>query len=475
MLYIKDIKRYLNCPRLFYYDKFIERVVGFSYFRINLEIANLGIDKLNIDHYYLGKQNDSSLSAISNINNYKWFVKARFEYQGLRVKIPFIKREADGLIVYFVDMSTSVKISELNYYAYHIWVLKKLNLHIKDIKVLYFNKDYIRDGRIDGSEILKISSKFDSVRYNNIYDLINRKNIDLSAIIKVINSITIDSDIKRKYKFYSKNCHICPIYSYCFKPINYDSIFTMRSLKDKVKLYNKGITTINQLHNISFNSVLSAQYLANINNGYYIDKTKIRNFFKSFNRPLVFIDFEWEQYLLPPYDHMKVNDIITFQYSLHILYSYDQIVHKEYLGKKDCRYDIIDHLINDIPDNGTFIAFNAYGAERLRLLEFIKLAPKYQDKLQYIIDNLYDISKVFNNGWFYHQAMLGSYSLKSISSALDLFKYKDVDSALLALDIYRNIEYGNNNHQQIDKLKQYCFNDSYALLLLYQYLSNLIK
>ena len=54
---------------------------------------------------------------------------------------------------------------------------------------------------------------------------------------------------------------------------------------------------------------------------------------------------------------------------------------KIYLNIHDDRRDMAENLTKDIPSTGTVIAYNAEGAEKVRIQEFAQLFPDLSKKL----------------------------------------------------------------------------------------------
>ena len=56
-----------------------------------------------------------------------------------------------------------------------------------------------------------------------------------------------------------------------------------------------------------------------------------------------------------------------------------RIEHEVYLNIHDNRKDMAEHLIRAIPKEGTVLAYNAEGAEKIRIQELADMYPEYAE------------------------------------------------------------------------------------------------
>ena len=102
MYHISDVKKYLRCPLLFYNHVHNREDVYRPYVRLDEKLTELARQKLKVEEYFLGQKNDDKQLAIDALKQYDWLMKARFEYDNLRIKVPFLHRTSLGYDVYFV-------------------------------------------------------------------------------------------------------------------------------------------------------------------------------------------------------------------------------------------------------------------------------------------------------------------------------------------------------------------------------------
>jgi hypothetical protein len=114
--------------------------------------------------------------------------------------------------------------------------------------------------------------------------------------------------------------------------------------------------------------------------GVFFDRLAMTNWLSKAVKPISFLDFEWDLYAIPPYPGMRPMEVLPFQYSLHML-TEEGLKHEQFLGVGDCRLDFIENLLKQVPAEGTVFAYNADGAEKLRLLELARQFPQYEEPL----------------------------------------------------------------------------------------------
>ena len=193
---------------------------------------------------------------------------------------------------------------------------------------------------------------------------------------------------------------------------------------------------------------------------------------------IAFIDFEWERYLIPPFSGLKPYDVVCFEYSVHILNKDGSLIHHDFLGVKDCREEFIKSLLKDIPKDAKVVAYNAKGAEILRLKELGEQFPQYKEELADVISRTYDLAYPFVNGLVYDIKMAGNYSVKSLLKVVSSLSYDEmaIHNGMGAVYEWRDLDKDLETVDTLkvsDELRQYCAMDTYSLVLIYCWLKDL--
>ena len=218
-----------------------------------------------------------------------------------------------------------------------------------------------------------------------------------------------------------------------------------------------------------------SQIMADRQGGLYADRMALKKWLSALKYPITCVDFEWERFAIPPYDGMRPYDVLLFEYSIHIVHEDGTKEHKIYLSIHDQREEFARSLIRDIPKEGTVLAFNAEGAEKIRIQELADTFPQYRDDLLAINARMEDLQLPFESGMVYDVRMRGQWSLKKIMAMMDDPGYKDLDiqqgmDAVFEwrfLDVEEKLD---ENDERVRELKEYCGMDSYAMTVVLEWL-----
>lgn len=468
MFHISDIKQFNKCPRSYFLNKTYKESF-FSFYRNDYSIIDIYKDYFNIEDCFIGKTGDSPALVLDNLDKYDYFINARFATSDIRVKASLLHRINDGYSLYFFKPMLPKDLDLLSLYITYD-VLRKNNINITNIYIIYVNKDYILTDTIDFKKALVVIDTFNN---NSIFDLVSNYDYDY---ISVINDI-------KKYDFNScidlnKNCGSCEYFNECFKDdFDDDSIMHLVSSKYKYDMYCEGLKKFCDVdtNRIDCTSLQYAQIIASKNKGMFIDKKRLKEFMNQISNNIIsFIDFEWDCFLFPKYKNMKTFGLLPFEFSLYIKNGED-ISNHCYVGKGDCREEFIKTLISLIPQEGPIVAYNSFSAEVLRLEELAVQFPKYKNELESIIKRFVDIAEVFSKGIIYDIKYQGQLSLKKVVSVISDISYKNL-SVKDGLDAVVNFrEYEKTDDENIkNNLIKYCNQDSYSLIVIYNYLFSLI-
>ena len=475
MYHISDIKKFLRCKLLYFYGK-DENNAFLPYLRSDDNIIDLLKGYLDINDYFEGLRNDQNNHFFDNKDKYEWFIRPRFVDGELRINIPIMHKIADKYDLYFVYYSSQLK--EIDYLTYRISyrLLNKLNIDVNEIYLVYFNEDYINSGDLDCKELFKCINE---IKDTKIIDYVKQNEYDYDKILKDMSNTDYLNikPVKNRYcNLYGK----CPYYDKCFVDqmnLKEDSILHLVSSQHKNNMYDEGIEQLKDvdIERLEGNKVQYAQIMASKNGGLFVDKIALKHFLdKLSSRPISFIDFEWDRYLVPKYKNMKPMDALCFEFALYYIDENSEMHHYTFVSKGDCRLEFVETLIDKLPKSGPILAYNAVGAECLRLKELAQTFPEYHDELMNIIDRFYDLADPFMEGLVYDIRMQGNYSLKKLVDICSDYSYDNlnIDDGMQAVFNWRNFD-KDDNDEVIQDLKQYCALDAYGLFLVYKWLIKL--
>lgn len=485
MYHISDIKRFRKCPRLYYLSQ-INQPEYIQYLRNDETLTPLIKEYLDIKDCYEGCQGDPKDRVLKSIEKYEWFIKPRFEFDRLRIKIPVLHKTDNGFDVYFTLGVLYPKEDDVDYYRYHIYVLEKNQIKVNHIYIIHLNAKYVFKEHLDVEKLFLTSTDFYNSKNHKVSKIKNKireRNVSVIPYLNAMDQGSLEDYPPRRVRF-CKGRQTCPFYHQCFEETELpdDSILHLVASRYKNQMYQKGILYLKDADSslVEGNKCQYAQIMASKNGGLYYDYYPLKTWLDAISaRPLVFIDFEWERYLIPQFEGLKPYDVVCFEYSIHILNENGEVTHNAFIGTGDDREDFIKALLRDVPKGAKLVAYNAVGAEVLRIKELAAQFPKYANELLDIAGRFVDMSDPFLNGMIYHTKMRGNYSVKSLLNVVSDLTYKDLsisngmDAVLEWRKIDRHETEGDENIIKND-LIEYCSLDSYSLYLIYKWLVKII-
>lgn len=465
----------------FVFDKSVGDRMSSSIEICNLECKIFGkyidvLDKVE-DKYNISKLADKTTELINK--GVKVITKATFIYDDASCMVDLLKKDVNGYSIYATKSSTGP--NHHNYIvdmAYQKYILEKCGINVVSTNVINVNTKYKYKGILNIKKLFKITN-VDELVNNEIVNVEN--NISkLKEILKMTDEPNIGLNV---------GCHSpysCGFWKYCSKCLPEQSIFDLyaTSIQDKIKYFNKGIVTFEDIKNsdIKLSSMQEMQLEHGLNNmPTYINKEEVKKFLKGLLYPLYFLDFETVQLGIPRYKKFRPYQPTAFQYSLHYIEQEGgKIHHTEFLANpcKDPRKLLAKKLYEDIPENACVLAYNKF-FERDRLKDLAKLYPKLGKKLNVIAKNVKDLAEPFIEGYVYNKSMGNSTSIKNVLPAL----YPNDEN--LNYDNLSGIHNGNEAMTIFAKMKnmteeerkdaekellEYCKLDTFAMVKIYDYL-----
>lgn len=478
MYHISDIKKFLRCERIYIYSK-DENNAFQPYLRSDESINDLIKEYFKIDNCFIGVRNDKAERFLNEINNYEWFFNSRLSDGDLRINIPLLHKTANGFDVYFVYYGILVKELDLISYRISLKILEKHGIKVDNVYLIYLNGEYVNNGKLETDKLFLVTSEY---KDKNIKDLILEGDCDYESIISKMKDESILESKPKKCKYCRQN-GLCDYYVVCFpdeEKIEDDCILTLVSSRNKNQMYEQGIKCLKDVdcQQIEGNRAQYAQIMASKNGGLFIDRPVLKHWLKQLDsKPISFIDFEWDRYLIPPYKNMRPMNVLCFEFALYYIDENGKMEHRTFVGTGDCRKEFVEGLIEYLPSSGPILAYNADGAEKIRLEELEVMYPEYKDKLEEIKNRFVDLAVPFVDGIIYDTRMKGNYTLKKLVDIVSDYSYADLEiyDGMEAVYNWRNIDKGSDEEEKIiDNLKQYCSLDAYGLYLVYKWLIKLM-
>lgn len=475
----------MQCQRLAWNWKNCKPSVD-SFYHMDVPYSFYYTKYLHIDEYGQGKTGDTNEVTYDLLKKHTYVLNARLEYKGCRTNIPILQKIEEGYCMIYPFLSAYPKEHEAIKMKINYLICQKCLIDVKEIKIVFINKDYEREKEINIDALLSSSNTLFNKRNNpakNVMDYFEGIDMDLDELIDQTYQSIYGECPKLKR---SKNCtsgRRCRFYDVCFDDTSKpdDSILFLTTSQHKLDDYYTGVKHIKEMDisHLEGHRLQYAQFMAS-KNGIFFDKSAIIPWLSDIRYPISYLDFEWDTFAIPPYEKMKPFDVLCFQYSLHVEEQDGKLEHYNFFDTGDCRIRFIESLIRDVPKEGTILVYNMEGAEKLRLIQLANQFPEYKDELESIWMRMKDLSKPFETGCFYDNSMRGHYSLKKVMPVFsEDVSYTDlsIQNGLNAVWIYRTFNKASAEQQEkiSHDISTYCAMDTYAEYIVYHGLLKLLK
>ena len=146
---------------------------------------------------------------------------------------------------------------------------------------------------------------------------------------------------------------------------------------------------------------------------------------------------------------------------------------------KDITLELVERLAEDVNERGAVVVWWET-FEKTRNSELAALHSEYSDFLYKVNDRIFDLMKIFSDGYYVDPDFHGSNSIKSVLPVLvpDLL-YTDLEiqtgsDAPVNWKKMMSLESGGTEQQVIEEnLLEYCKLDSLAMVRIYEFLKNI--
>lgn len=344
-----------------------------------------------------------------------------------------------------------------------------VNRDINDIYIIYLNKEYIRHGNIDLSELFIVKKMTDFVKENY------HKVEGLIAEALIIENKKDSSGILECYKPGS-----CPCKSLCFPALPEYSIYEIGNIGEK-KLRELREMNILDINNIPDNFKLSSKQMLQVKatkeHKPIIDTYAVRGDIEKLIYPIYFLDYETYSWAIPNFDGHAVFQNVVFQYSLHVQRSKDsKLEHYEYLSttKDDPMKEIPIQLQKVIGKTGSILVWNK-SFEMGRNKEMGKIYPEFEDFFIMVNSRVEDLGDIFSKQMYVDPKFKGSWSIKKVLPVICpelTYHGMEVSNGTEAMVTWEEITYGNisqlEKEEKSKNLLKYCELDTYAMVRIWE-------
>lgn len=412
----------------------------------------------------------------------EYIYEATFLYEGILVLVDVLKVTPDGVEIYEVKSSSSVKDIYLHDVSIQLYVLRELGYTVLSSNVIHIDGDYVRGDALDLDGLFKIV---------DVSDAVDALQVEIPKRLKEFESYLADKENEPNIEIGShcKKPYECDAKEYCWKvqqSIPDYSVFNIFNLgsKKQSELYDKGIVNIEDIPDDYPMTAIQKQKVQNFKEqATYIDREKIKDFLGTLSYPIYHLDFETFQQAVPEWKGISPYQQIPFQYSLHIEYADGALEHKEFLAKDsvDPRYELAKRLVEDIPTDVTVLAYNM-SFEKGVNAKLAESFPEFKEHLLSINENIKDLMFPFQKKYYVTPQMQGSYSIKYVLPSLvpemaQAYKsLNGIQNGSDAMNAFPKLSQMNETEKEATRtaLLEYCKLDTLAMVEVLKKLKNVI-
>lgn len=389
----------------------------------------------------------------------------------------------DTYDLYEIKSSTSDEASKekniffdhLNDATFQALILEK-NLNLTHVNLIQVNRAYIRQGRLDPSQLFLISSL--DMQVHNLHTSVEELRVRALTVCQQESPDGIEACVAPK---------TCPCLPLCHPVLPEYSIYEISGIWGSVKkdLRRRGILLMKDIPDDYQLWDKQRKQVDVVKSGKpVIDKDAIRHQLEMLTMPLCFLDYETFNPGVPLYDGYHPYQHMIFQYSLHVVEHIDkEPKHFEYLVRntEDPSRQICEHLIQDMPKNGTVISWNK-SFEMGCNTRMAEMYPEYQAFLADVNDRMYDLGDPFKyNDMYVLPEFKGSWSIKNVLPVLvpELsYKALAIGEGATAMKSWWEMVHGivSQNEKDViyENLLKYCGLDTLAMVKIWEKLKELL-
>lgn len=434
------------------------------------------LTKLYPNAHYVTKNIELAVQQTQNLiaQTAEVIFDAVFVYRNFFVRADALILTASGYrIVDFLPV-TSIKPHVLNDFIFKVCVITQSGFNSKRFELAYLNKYFVYLGANDYSQLFHFDDLSFSGRLGVMSDWINQM------------CLTVESE-NMPGAVIGNHCYrpvLCPFHAVCCvnAEVNaaiefpLDALHRMSSIQ-KEKLRAKGYFDLRDVPESELNTTQLWIQRVSRNNQAELN-THARDSLRELSYPRYYFDFEAVTFAVPPWAQIKpLAGLVPYQWSCHVEDESLELSHYEFLdvSGNDPRRACAEQLIAILGNGGPIFVYSQE-FERGRINELAALFPDLTKALYAINTRVVDLLPLTRSS-YYHPAMLGSWSIKSvlptIAPELD-YAQLDIGNGSDAQQAYHEITDPETTEERRDQLIQglltYCQRDTLALVRLANFL-----
>ena len=342
--------------------------------------------------------------------------EATFQHDGVLVRVDvLLPLENGGWRAIEVKAAASVKAHHEMDCAIQYWVLSRVGLDIRAISLAHVNNQFVYQGDADYQGLLvEKDMTATALHYQGeVAELISDAR---TAIVGAVPEIPVGGHCYSPYE--------CAFLSNCWPGEAEYPVMGLRGNKtDLADWVNAGCRDIRDVDASTLTSQTRLRIHAATCKGEAELSEGAKRIIDQLEYPRYYLDFETIGPAIPFWAGMSPYQAVPIQWSCHIDdgpsdNDIEDIRHSEFLdlsGNPPMRR-LAEKLIECLGSTGPVFMYTTY--EKLIINKLIEMFPDLKTPLAGIVERLVDLHPILQEH-YYHPKMLGSWSIKAVSPAID--------------------------------------------------------
>jgi CRISPR/Cas system-associated exonuclease Cas4 (RecB family) len=372
-----------------------------------------------------------------------------------------------------VEVKSSTSVAERHILDAGLQVRAAKGLNLKSVAIAHIDNSFVYPGGDDYRGLLVEQDVTGKVR---------AKKAEVKALVKEAQAIIAGPEPGREMGPHCTDPYECAFTAYCTRLAPPSPKYPIDWLPRRGKTLNKflakeGIRDISEVPDEKLNDLQRRVKAATTSDELYFNAGAALEALAEYGPPFSYLDFETVQFAIPIWPGTRPYQQVPFQFSLHQTDEHSLVRHFSFLDLAGTLPErrFAEALVKQADGEGAVFVYNAQ-FERTRIRELADRHDDLRKPLKRIARRLVDLMPIARDH-LYHPAQHGSWSIKSIVSAL----FPDLDYAVLAgvkdgqmaMDAYLEaIQPGIAPTRRAairEELDLYCANDTLALMRLHAY------
>jgi hypothetical protein len=413
---------------------------------------------------------DAALQATSSAldsHDLTLLFEASFAWNGFVARADALRRSEDGWELIEIKSSKSTadgrtKADDLDDIAYTVCVAMNAGLPVVSAKLVLINREYTLNADVDLFTEIDVTG-----------EALGRATDFSAEAPEIASAVAPHQRPEPSLKFACRKCEWFEVA--CVGKAVPDPLFAISRLSEKKFIELQPYERVSLIPDEANLTEIQQRVVDLIRSGRErVDETEL-GILDEVVWPAYYLDFETVMPYVPWFVDRPPYDAVPFQYSLHVLDNPEaNPEHREYLAGSDgdWRRELTDRLLIDLGTTGSVVVYSSY--EKTQLKALAALFPDLAGSLDFVIDRLFDLEKVFKGGYA-HPGFAGSTSIKKVLPVMvpDL-RYDDLDigngeDAAGVFGLMRVGQYPPDSHaQHREQLTEYCKLDTMAMVRLHE-------